>query len=106
MNATNKRILFFMRDIIEEYLDGKLDREGAVDKLFFSLASTDLEAIYDIDVESIIADCYHSIMHLTEKGYETTDFEMAYFRDCINGVRVYNLDEKMDLTRKFFETEN
>ena len=49
----------------------------------------------------MVTDCYYTIKHLTETGYETTDFEMAYFRDCIDGTRIYNLDEKFELTRKY-----
>jgi len=96
MNAANKNALSIMNNIIDDYLNGKYSREEAVDKLFFSV---DLDVIYCPDSEFMVTDCYYTIKHLTEIGYETTDFELAYFRDCINGVREYDLEEKMALIR-------
>jgi len=100
MNTANKNALSIMNNIIDDYLNGKHDREETVNKLFFSV---DLDVIYSDDSEFMVTDCYYTIKHLTETGYETTDFELAYFRDCINGIREYDVDEKIELTRENFK---
>ena len=86
-----------MKGIIDDYLDGKYGREEAVERLFYSV---DLDVIYRPNPEFMVTDCYYTIKHLTETGFETTDFELAYFRDCLDGVRTYNIDEKIEMTRK------
>lgn len=103
MDATNKNALFIMRDIINRYLDGQLSREEAVETVFFSV---DLDLIHCTNPEIMVTDCYYTIKHLTEIGYETTDFELVYFRDCIDGKMVYNLDEKNKLLREHFDAMN
>ncbi|MCL2400858.1 MAG: hypothetical protein FWC91_14085 [Defluviitaleaceae bacterium] len=99
MNATNKNALSTMKCIIDDYLSGKYNREDTVDILLYSV---DLDVIHCPNPEFMVTDCYYTIKHLTEAGHETTDFELVYFRDCISGVRTYDLDEKMELTRKYF----
>ena len=96
INDTEKAVLT-MKSIIDSYLDGKYSREQAVDALIYSIDPN----IMHCSLELMVTDCYYTIKHLTETGYETTDFEMAYFRDCIDGTRIYNLDEKFELTRKY-----
>jgi hypothetical protein len=97
MNQISKDALATMKNIIEEYLSGVYDRSAAVDRLI-RLVNVDL--LHNSDMEFMVTDCYYTIKHLTEAGYESTDFELSYFRDCINGVREYNLEEKMELTRR------
>jgi hypothetical protein len=87
----NNEILKVLNEIIEDYLIGKYDRSKAVDKLITSIKP---EEIYDLGTNPLITDCYFAIKHLTEKGFETTTDELVYLRDCIKGIREYNLDVK------------
>jgi len=98
MNAADKNALLLMKAIINDYLDGRIDRENAANKVFNDV---DLDVIYRVDSEPIVTDCYYSIKHLTEPGYETTDFEISYFRNCLNGIIEYSEDEKVKLTREY-----
>ena len=88
------RLLYVMRDVIDEYLSGKLDRPGAVRTFCDSITGDDIDIIHS-SFPCILTNCYHSIMHLTESGYETSDDEMAFFRDCIVKAKKYNPDELM-----------
>ena len=101
MNAVNRkmlemlriiRVLYVMRDVINAFLSGALDRQEAVERLWTSIDSTDLDIVYNSPA-NIMTECFFSIWHLTETGYETSDDEMAYFRDCIVKARVYDPDE-------------
>jgi len=86
-----------MKIIINDYLDSKYDRASAVYNL---MTFVDFHAI-DSAKDPMIADCYYTIKHLTEEGYETTDFEIAYFRDCLNNISVYCPEEKFNLTQEY-----
>ena len=93
----DKKILIEMKNIIEDYLDNKCDSVETVDKLIHVI---NLDVIYAPGTDMMTTDCYYAIKHLTETGYETTKVELAYFRDCINGMRIYDVDEKNELIRK------
>jgi hypothetical protein len=90
MDKKNEKALLMMNDIIKGYLNGEYDRCEAVDKLVF----IDLDVIHCLNSEFMVTDCYYTIKHLTETGYETTDLELVYFRDCIDGIKNYDLNEK------------
>jgi hypothetical protein len=87
----NNEIITTLNEIIENYLIGRYDRLKAVDRL---IATINPEEIYNLESNPLITDCYFAIKHLTEKGFETTNSELVYLRDCIKGIREYNLDEK------------
>jgi len=101
MDVANERALSIMRGIINDYLDKRMSREETVDRL---LVSIDIDVIHRTDAELMVTDCYYSIKHLTENGYETTDFELAYFRECFDGAKKYDMDEKMNLARKHIQS--
>lgn len=84
-------IISNLNEIIENYLSGRYDKAKAVERLIMTIKP---EEIYDLESSPLITDCYFAIKHLTEKGFETTDTELNYLRDCINGIREYNLDGK------------
>ena len=50
--------------------------------------------IYELDDELLITDCYFAIKHLVEEGYETTIRELEYFKECFEGQRLYNINDK------------
>lgn len=84
-------ILINFNEIIGNYLSSIYDRSKAVERLITTIKP---EEIYELESSPLITDCYFAIKHLTEKGFETTNTELIYFRDCINGIREYSLDEK------------
>ena len=84
-------ILINFNEIIENYLTSRYDRSKAVERLITTIKP---EGIYDLESSPLITDCYFAIKHLTEEGFETTNTELIYLRDCINGIREYSLDEK------------
>ena len=100
MDKSNKRALSMMRDIIINYLDGMCDKKDTVSNLFYSI---DLNVIHCTNSVFMVTDCYYTIKHLTEAGYETPDYELAYFRDCIDGVREYNPDTKFEVLREYYQ---
>jgi hypothetical protein len=101
INDTAKAMLI-MKNIIDSYLDGKYSREQAVEELMYSIDPN----IMHCSLALMVTDCYYTIKYLTETGYETTDFELAYFKDCIDGVRTYDVDEKIELARKYISFGN
>ena len=101
MNDSTKTASLAMREIIDGYLVGKYDRNEAVKMLIFDV---DHDVIHGSDTEFIVTDCYHSIKHLIEPGFETSDFELKYFLECFDGQRAYDLQEKIELTRKHFNS--
>jgi len=83
-----------MKVIIECYLNYECDSDEAVSKLF---KYVDLLKLLDSNATMFTTDCYYTIKHLTEAGYETTKAELEYFMDCFNGKRKYDTDEKNEL---------
>lgn len=80
-----------LNELIESFLDKKIDENEVVSQLNFRL---NLEEIYDLDNQFMITDCYFVIKHLTEDGYETTLKELQYFRGCFPGRRGYDLNKR------------
>ena len=101
MDLINRNALSVMGNIIGGYLDGEYDRKETVINL---MNFVDPYIINNDTLEFMVTDCYYTIKHLTETGYETTDFELAYFRDCIEGIREYSLDEKNKLLIEYFKS--
>jgi len=101
----SKIVLIIMKRIIDEYLKDKLSRSEAVERL---INEVDTDFIHDLDVKSnpgnfFITDCYYTIKHLTETGYESTDEEIRYFSDCLNKRCIYNLDDKNEILRNYYK---
>jgi len=92
----DKEALLVMKNIIDKYFEGSYSRKQAVETLMYSI---DPIPIYGSS-DPMVTDCYFTIMYLTEAGYETKDVELSYFRDCFNGMRTYNMDDIIELTRK------
>lgn len=92
----NEGVLIVMKNIIEGYLNSDYDADESVERL---IRNVDIEKIYDERTELIVTDCYFSIKHLTEEGYETCKAELLYFKDCINGIRKYDMNEKCELLK-------
>jgi hypothetical protein len=48
----------------------------------------------------LVTDSYFSLLHFATGEEMVTDAEWKYFLDCLNGNRVYNLEEKLQMTDK------
>jgi hypothetical protein len=55
--------------------------------------------IYASD-DMLVTDSYFSLLHFVTGEEMVTDAEWKYFLDCLNGNRVYNLEEKLQMTDK------
>ena len=55
--------------------------------------------IYASD-DMLVTDSYFSLLHFATGEEMVTDAEWKYLLDCLNGNRVYNLDEKLQMTDK------
>ena len=55
--------------------------------------------IYASD-DMLVTDSYFSLLHFATGEEMVTDAEWKYFLDCLNGNRVYNLEEKLQMTDK------
>ena len=55
--------------------------------------------IYESD-DMLVTDSYFSLLHFATGEEMVTDAEWKYFLDCLNGNRVYNLEEKLQMTDK------
>lgn len=55
--------------------------------------------IYASD-DMLVTDSYFSLLHFATGEEMVTDAEWKYYLDCLNGNRVYNLEEKLQMTDK------
>lgn len=79
-----------LSNIVNSYISGSFDSIKAIQKLMDSIEP---EEIYNSD-NLMITDCYFAIKHLGEIGYETSHLEIEYFKECLEGLRQYSLEEK------------
>ena len=55
--------------------------------------------IYESD-DMLVTDAYFSLMHYATGEETVTDAEWNYFLECLNGVRDYSLDEKLQMSNQ------
>ena len=53
--------------------------------------------IYASD-DMLVTDSYFSLLHFATGEEIVTDAEWKYLLDCLNGNRIYSLDEKLKMT--------
>ena len=53
--------------------------------------------IYESD-DMLVTDAYFSLLHFATGEEMLTDAEWKYLLDCLNGNRIYSLDEKLKMT--------
>ena len=81
-----------MRSVSQQSLSGQSLMEVLT-------ANVDPTIIYGSD-DMLVTDSYFSLLHYATGEEMLTDAEWKYFLDCLNGNRVYNLDEKLQMTDK------
>jgi len=85
-----------LKHIIRLVLGQGLGGQSLMEILTANINPTD---IYTSD-DMLVTDSYFSLLHYAIGEEIVTDAEWKYFLDCLNGNRVYNLDEKLQMTDK------
>lgn len=95
-----------MKDLITEYLDKKYDRDDIVNKLIHSVTISDLDEVDD----EFLNDCYYAIYEMNEAGFETTEKEVVYLKECFDGKRIFSrkkrdeyINENIQVPHNYFE---
>ena len=85
-----------LKQIIRSVLQQGLSGQALMDALTADVNPTEIYASDDM----LVTDSYFSLLHFATGEEMVTDAEWKYFLDCLNGNRVYNLEEKLQMTDK------
>ncbi len=85
-----------LKQIISLVLQQGLSGQSLMEVLMTNVDPTKIYASDDM----LVTDSYFSLLHYATGEEMLTDAEWKYFLDCLNGNRVYNLDEKLQMTDK------
>ena len=85
-----------LKHIIRSVLEQGLGGQSLMEVLTANINPTEIYASDDM----LVTDSYFSLLHYATGEEMLTDAEWKYFLDCLNGNRVYNLDEKLQMTDK------
>ncbi len=85
-----------LKQIISLVLKQGLSGQSLMEVLMTNVDPTKIYASDDM----LVTDSYFSLLHYATGEEMLTDAEWKYFLDCLNGNRVYNLDEKLQMTDK------
>ena len=85
-----------LKQIISSVLEQGLSGQSLMEALAANVNPTEIYASDDM----LVTDSYFSLLHYATEEEMVTDAEWKYFLDCLNGNRVYNLDEKLQMTDK------
>ena len=85
-----------LKQIIRSVLQQGLSGQSLMDALTANVNPTEIYASDDM----LVTDSYFSLLHFATGEEMVTDAEWKYFLDCLNGNRVYNLEEKLQMTDK------
>ena len=83
-----------LKQIIRSVLQQGLSGQQLMEALIANVNPTEIYASEDM----LVTDSYFSLLHYATGEEMLTDAEWKYFLDCLNGNRVYNLDEKLKMT--------
>ena len=85
-----------LKQIIRSVLQQGLSGQSLMEALTANVNQTEIYASDDM----LVTDSYFSLLHFATGEEMVTDAEWKYFLDCLNGNRVYNLEEKLQMTDK------
>ena len=85
-----------LKQIIKSVLQQGLSGQSLMEALTANVNPTEIYASDDM----LVMDSYFSLLHFATGEEMVTDAEWKYFLDCLNGNRVYNLEEKLQMTDK------
>lgn len=72
------------------FLEGRITAEQAASEAH-NIASPDIDLGGN---ESLLANCYVALTHLTEPGWETTRREIEYLASCLGGKCAFSVSER------------
>ena len=85
-----------LKQIIRSVLQQGLSGQQLMKALIANVNPAEIYASNDM----LVTDSYFSLLHFATGEEMVTDAEWKYFLDCLNGNRVYNLEEKLQMTDK------
>ena len=85
-----------LKQIIESVLQQGLSGQPLMKVLTANVNPAEIYASDDM----LVTDSFFSLLHYATGEEMVTDAEWKYFLDCLNGNRVYSLDEKLQMTDK------
>lgn len=93
-----KIIIYALKDIISKILSGNISKKCIKEQIHSEL---DTREIWEIK-NFMITDCYYALKHMDEENISIKEWE--YFMDCFNGIRKYDVEEKIKYI--LMESEN
>ena len=85
-----------LKQIIRSVLQQGLSGQSLMEVLTANVDPTEICASDDM----LVTDSYFSLLHSATGEEILKDAEWKYFLDCLNGNRIYSLDEKLQMTDK------
>ena len=83
-----------LKQIIRSVLQQGLSGQQLMEALIANVNPTEIYASDDM----LVTDSYFSLLHFATGEEMVTDTEWKYLLDCLNGNRIYSLDEKLKMT--------
>ena len=83
-----------LKQIIRSVLQQGLSGQSLMEELTVNVNPTEIYASDDM----LITDSYLSLLHYATEEEMVTDAEWKYLLECLNGNRIYSLDEKLKMT--------
>ena len=83
-----------LKQIIRSVLQQGLSGQSLMDALTANVNPTEIYASDDM----LVTDSYFSLLHFATGEEMVTDAEWKYLLECLNGNRIYSLDEKLKMT--------
>lgn len=83
-----------LRQIIRLVLQQGLSGQPLMEALTANVNPAELYVSDDM----LVTDSYFSLLHFATGEEMVTDAEWKYLLDCLNGNRIYSLDEKFKMT--------
>lgn len=82
-----------LKQIIGSVLQQGLSGQSLMEALTANVSPMEIYSSHDM----LVTDSYFSLLHYATGEEMVTDAEWKYFLDCLNGNRVYSLDEKLQM---------
>ncbi len=83
-----------LKQIIGYVLQQRLSGQPLMEVLTTNVNPTEIYASEDM----LVTDSYFSLLHFATGEEMVTDAEWKYLLECLNGNRIYSLDEKLKMT--------
>lgn len=82
--------------LIDDYLNSVISRNEMLKELFNIQSPAEIADIND----ELIKESYFAIYHMNEMFCEVTNVELKYYRDCLEGKRLFSRYERDNILQK------